>query len=194
MSDYVSVYMIIVYIQMGFRLVPSCLNRINKFVLLYIKCFGIFAYVICVYLCHYVTQIKAVNVRVLTHRKVLSDRVLLVACHIIEDKNGIWKCLVRWYSLLLENIKKNQFLQSELINSPSIGILAVASTSSTHTRSQNICECGLSSKFINTFVLQQFVEPQMIPRRNRQYVSMLAYFSVCILLSTLITLIVSDHL
>ena len=42
------------------------------------------------------TKIEAVNVRVATHRKIFSHRILLVACHVIKDKNRIWARLVRW--------------------------------------------------------------------------------------------------
>ena len=35
------------------------------------------------------TDIEAVNVRVATHQKVFSHRILLVACHVIKDKNRI---------------------------------------------------------------------------------------------------------
>jgi len=54
----------------------------------------IIAYEMLWYLCIRLTQIEAVDVRVTTHRKVLSDRVLFVTCHTIEDKNGIWKRLI----------------------------------------------------------------------------------------------------
>ena len=52
------------------------------------------------------TEIEAVNVRMVTHRKVFSHRILLVAYYVIQDKNRIWARLVRWTtSLLLENEK-----------------------------------------------------------------------------------------
>ena len=61
----------------------------------------IIAYKMLRYLCVRLTQIEAVDVRVSTHRKVLFDRVLFVACYVIEDKNGIWKRLVRWYYIVI---------------------------------------------------------------------------------------------
>ena len=42
------------------------------------------------------TEIEAINVRVATHRKIFSHRILLVAYHIIKDKNRIWTRLTRW--------------------------------------------------------------------------------------------------
>jgi len=65
----------------------------------------IIAYKILRYLCVRLTQIEAVDVRVSTHRKVFSDRGLLVTCHVIEDKNGIWKRLVRWYYIIIRECK-----------------------------------------------------------------------------------------
>jgi len=41
------------------------------------------------------TEIEAV--RVATYRKVFSHRILLVACHVIKDKNRIWTRLARRY-------------------------------------------------------------------------------------------------
>jgi len=43
------------------------------------------------------TEIETVSVRVAAHRKVFSHHllILLVACHVIKDKNRIWACLAR---------------------------------------------------------------------------------------------------
>ena len=41
------------------------------------------------------TEIETVAVRVATHQKVFSHRILLVACHVIKDKNRIWTRLAR---------------------------------------------------------------------------------------------------
>jgi len=44
------------------------------------------------------------------HRKVLSDRVLFVTCHIIEDKNEIWKRTIWWnYIAIIEKCKITDF-------------------------------------------------------------------------------------
>jgi len=52
------------------------------------------------------TQIEAVNVRVVTHRKVFSHRILLVACYIIKDKNRIWARLARWNDIAVVGERK----------------------------------------------------------------------------------------
>jgi len=53
------------------------------------------------------TEIKAVNVRVVAHRKVFSPRILLVACYVVKDKNRKFgrASLSGTTSLLLENVK-----------------------------------------------------------------------------------------
>jgi len=52
------------------------------------------------------TEIEAVDVRVATHRKVLSHCILLVTCYIIKDKNKILHAsLGGTILLLLENVK-----------------------------------------------------------------------------------------
>jgi len=71
---YVDVYIFHQSLYTYFRLVPSCFNR---FALSHIRCFGIFAYV---------TKIETVNVRVSTHCKVLSGRVLLIIYVVIYQK------------------------------------------------------------------------------------------------------------
>jgi len=38
-------------------------------------------------------DVKAIDVRVATHRIVFSHRILLVTCHVIKDKNRIWTLL-----------------------------------------------------------------------------------------------------
>ena len=75
---YVDIYMVIIYMfQIGTILFeqdqPIC----------------IITYKMLRYLCIRLTEIETVDVRVSIHRKVFSDRVLLVACYVIEDKNGI---------------------------------------------------------------------------------------------------------
>jgi len=71
--------MIIVHM---YKLILSCLNRINKFALLRIRCFGIFGIRL--------TETEAIDVW--THCKVLSY-VLFVACNIIKNENRIRKRL-----------------------------------------------------------------------------------------------------
>ena len=51
------------------------------------------------------TEIEAVDVRVATHRKVFSHRILLVTCHVIKDKEFGCASLGGTMSLLLENVK-----------------------------------------------------------------------------------------
>ena len=51
-------------------------------------------------------EIEAVNVRVATHRKVFSHRILLVACHVIKDKNRIWTRLTRWNDVAVVGERK----------------------------------------------------------------------------------------
>jgi len=58
-----------------------------------------------------------------------------------------------------------------LINSPSISILAVATTSSTYTRSRNVCHVDFLAKLSTVcFAADNFAH------KNRQHVSMLEYF------------------
>jgi len=48
------------------------------------------------YLRIHLTEIEVVDVRMATHQKVFSHRILLVACYIIKNKNRIWMRLARW--------------------------------------------------------------------------------------------------
>jgi len=122
-----SIFMIIVY-STCFRLVLSYLNRINRFALL--------RYKILRYLCICLTEIKTVDVRVSTHRKEFSDCILLIACHVVKNKYRTWKRLVWWNNIAIIGECKIKFLQSGLINSPSI--LTVATISSICTCSRNV--------------------------------------------------------
>jgi len=64
-----------------FRLIPSCLNRINRFALSRIRCLGILAW--------WLAEIKTVDVWVSTHREIFSHSILLIACYIIEDEDWV---------------------------------------------------------------------------------------------------------
>ena len=57
------------------------------------------------------TEIEVVNVRVAAHRKVFFDRILLVACHVIKDKNRIWTFGGTTLLLLEKPIKVADFIQ-----------------------------------------------------------------------------------
>jgi len=63
------------------------------------------AYKMLWYLCICLTEIKRIDIRVSTHWKVLSYRVLLVAGH-VKDKDRIWKRLTRWYDVTVIKIFK----------------------------------------------------------------------------------------
>jgi len=52
------------------------------------------------------TEIEAVNVRVTTHRKVFSHRIMLVACHVIKEKNRIWTRLTQWNEVAVVGERK----------------------------------------------------------------------------------------
>jgi len=63
------------------------------------------------YSCVRLTEIEAVNVRVVAHRKVFSHRILLVACHVIKDKNRIWAYLARWNDIaIVKECKVTDFM------------------------------------------------------------------------------------
>ena len=53
---------------------------------------------------------ETVNVRVTTHRKIFSHRILLVACHVIKDKNKIWTRLARWNDIAVGKRKIVDFV------------------------------------------------------------------------------------
>ena len=52
------------------------------------------------------TEIEAVDVRVATHRKVFSHRILLITCNVIKDKNRIWTRLARWNDVAVVGERK----------------------------------------------------------------------------------------
>jgi len=57
------------------------------------------------------TEIETVDVRVTAYREVFSHRILLVACHIIKDKNRIWACLARYTDIaVVEERKEADFI------------------------------------------------------------------------------------
>ena len=59
------------------------------------------------------TEIEAVNVRVAAHREVLSHRILLIACHVIKDKNRIWARLALWCNVTVGERKVADFIDSK---------------------------------------------------------------------------------
>jgi len=108
----VGVYMIVVF-QVGtvfsrYRLRQVC-------VVMYKICLG-------PHVCPHVrlTEIEAgdrrSDVRVVIYRKVFSHRILLVACHVIKDKNRIWTRL-RWNDVaVIEERKVIIFISSIDVN------------------------------------------------------------------------------
>ena len=60
------------------------------------------------YFCVRLTEVEAVDVRMSSHCKV-SYRILLVACHVIKDKDGIRK---HWWNdvAIIEEYKIAEFL------------------------------------------------------------------------------------
>ena len=112
------------------------------------------------------------------HYKILSDRFVFVTCHIIEDKNEIWKRFIWWNSIAV--IKKCKI--TDFFNRCQISKYRYFDCCNdfeyARSRSHDF-SINLSTRF-----LPQFDGPQMTPRI--EIGSMLAYFfSVCILLSIL---------
>ena len=63
------------------------------------------------YLCVRLPEIEVVDVRVLSHCKILSYRVLLATCHAIKDKDEIRKRLAWWNDVVvIEECKIADFL------------------------------------------------------------------------------------
>jgi len=62
------------------------------------------------------TEIEAVDVRVAAHREIFSHRILLVACHVIKDKNRIWARLARWNNVADVGERK----EADFVNSKQI--------------------------------------------------------------------------
>jgi len=83
------------------------------------------------------TEIKAIDVRVSTHCKVISYIVLFIICNVIKNENRIWKCLARWNDVAVIGKCK---ITNVSINFSNINILVVTMISTlTRTCSQSVC-------------------------------------------------------
>jgi len=114
------------------------------------------------------TEIEAIDVRVATHRKVLFHCILLVTCHVIKNKNKIWRAsLAETSSLLLEKVKP---ISSINVNKFSTYWFLMqrcnvdATISSRHTRSRNVRCSGSWVSLRERWFLLQFDGSQMIAR------------------------------
>lgn len=123
------------------------------------------------------TEIETVDARVSAHCKVLSYRILLIARHVIKDKNGIRKRLARWndFAIIRERKIANFIYRCQQIFQISIFRLLKRFRIYVH-----VLKTYTVRAFYQTY---QHVSLTTIRRTanntaysHRQHVSMLAYF------------------
>ena len=112
------------------------------------------------YLCVRLTEVEAVNVRMAAHREVYSHRILLVACHVIKDKNRIWARLTRWNDVVGERIVVDFVDRRKQIFWISILWLFQRFRIDVHVL--ETCVSGSRVELMRTLILPQFDGPQMI--------------------------------